>query len=867
MTADYSSSAVPGPVVAAVLLLLTVPMAGYCGTLGAVHDEIADRVRAADSVVHVSLDGSDEWSGGLAEPNAEATDGPFATVLRAREAVRELIREGLEGDVVVRIGPGTHYVGQTFELGPEDSGDQNHWIIYSGTDRGDAVLSGGRPVTGWRRLEDDLWCADIPEVAEGTRTFRQLFVDGKRQVQARYPDYDPTDVLRKGWLHAGPPVGLGIILAGIAKQGDFVQYRFSVPASATYHLWLGYAGMQSDLHKSLGVTIDGEAVQLGEMPASGSWRTVSWARGGAIALTAGDHVLRCERIPAPDRIVHLDAFVLTDDDGAQPLHGAIASGAEGHSQVVIQAEGPRADGKASHVGGFQTFACPGAQYPDSRHLISCAPGTVRASWGQDPGAQVHIFAAWGWFNEIARIVAVDPEESTIRIAGRECQGDIREGNRFFVSNVFDELDQPGEWYLDRRAGRLYYRPVERPPTQSTVVAPVVDTLVSLRAPLQMAGGARHIAIHRVSIAHTDYTADHVAVRTAQDAAVLLENAHDCAILDCRFDAVGGSGIRLHLDCRGNTIAGNLIEEAGGNGVLLTAATVSYGRLMTPGEEAADYAPIENTIQANTIRRCGRIHKYVAGVHLDSRPQSMAQQAGNTVVGNRIEDMPRNGIFAFKCQGGNLIQGNTIRNIMLQSDDGGGIHIAAGADIAPNIIRGNHISDVHGWRQKPDGDFERQIGIGVYLDNETGNCIVEANTIEGTSSGGVLLNGGSNNRIEGNVIADDAAQALFISNYAGTMHGNVIRRNVLLARAEQPRMYRLKKLTEEALSEADHNLYWARGAETAFDPIGGWQQWQGRGYDHNSVVSDPMVLKRTADGYKFSPDSPVTGLGPGPAAWR
>ena len=49
---------------------------------------------AAEAVFHVSPDGSDNWSGKLPEPNGDRTDGPVASIDRARQAVRELRRAG-----------------------------------------------------------------------------------------------------------------------------------------------------------------------------------------------------------------------------------------------------------------------------------------------------------------------------------------------------------------------------------------------------------------------------------------------------------------------------------------------------------------------------------------------------------------------------------------------------------------------------------------------------------------------------------------------------------------------------------------------------------------------------------------------------
>jgi len=45
---------------------------------------------------YVSPDGNDNWSGRLECPNASKTDGPFATLTRARDAVREMKERGLK---------------------------------------------------------------------------------------------------------------------------------------------------------------------------------------------------------------------------------------------------------------------------------------------------------------------------------------------------------------------------------------------------------------------------------------------------------------------------------------------------------------------------------------------------------------------------------------------------------------------------------------------------------------------------------------------------------------------------------------------------------------------------------------------------
>jgi|GEM_PF-5435287 len=46
----------------------------------------------ASTELYVAVDGDDRWSGRLAAPDAEASDGPLATLAAARDAVRALRR-------------------------------------------------------------------------------------------------------------------------------------------------------------------------------------------------------------------------------------------------------------------------------------------------------------------------------------------------------------------------------------------------------------------------------------------------------------------------------------------------------------------------------------------------------------------------------------------------------------------------------------------------------------------------------------------------------------------------------------------------------------------------------------------------------
>ena len=77
--------------------------------------------QGAQANFYVATNGNDAWSGRLPAPNAAGTDGPFATLARARDAIRELkATVSLQQPVKVLVRGGTYYMPETLVLGSED---------------------------------------------------------------------------------------------------------------------------------------------------------------------------------------------------------------------------------------------------------------------------------------------------------------------------------------------------------------------------------------------------------------------------------------------------------------------------------------------------------------------------------------------------------------------------------------------------------------------------------------------------------------------------------------------------------------------------------------------------------------------------
>jgi len=126
--------------------------------------------------------------------------GPIPNITAARDAVRAWKAgegKGKQEAVHVVIGEGIYPIAEPLVFEPRDSGAEAAPVIYEAAPGTSPVISGGRLITGWKKAEEGLWVADIPEVKEGKWYFQDLWVYGRRAQRARTPN--------TGYLHAVRP--------------------------------------------------------------------------------------------------------------------------------------------------------------------------------------------------------------------------------------------------------------------------------------------------------------------------------------------------------------------------------------------------------------------------------------------------------------------------------------------------------------------------------------------------------------------------------------------------------------------------------------------------------------------------------------
>ena len=239
--------------------------------------------RSAGVEFYVAPNGSDAGPG--------TKDKPFATIAKARDAVRALVRSGLKANVQVQLRAGVHRPEETLTFGPEDSGTERFSITYAAYPGEQVTVSGGRPIVGWKKGEGAVWVAPVPGVKDGWY-FRHLFVNGRRAIRARTPNEDAKE---PSWR-----------LTGATLAADLSRYTLTLPKGL-----LGAWSNPTDI----------------EIMVAGNWEinrlpVQSIDRDAGVVVLAPPHAQGHEAIrPGPGRWCHFEnAPELLDQPGEWYLH-------------------------------------------------------------------------------------------------------------------------------------------------------------------------------------------------------------------------------------------------------------------------------------------------------------------------------------------------------------------------------------------------------------------------------------------------------------------------------------------------------------------------------------------------------------------
>ncbi|HVT59714.1 MAG TPA: right-handed parallel beta-helix repeat-containing protein [Thermoanaerobaculia bacterium] len=205
----------------------------------------------ASSILYVAVDGQDTWSGILAAPNASHTDGPFASLARAQQAVRALA--GTRA-VTVEVRAGTYYLPLsptnpgTLTFVAADSGTASLPIAWQNYPGETAIVSGGVPVgngglglTWTQSGSSNLWQVQLPAASQN---FEYLFYTAKgdapggggtRRLRARLESPNGVGYYMNGSQCTsvdpiGPPAAVPTSLCSL---GTYLRVAGAIPQSGS----------------------------------------------------------------------------------------------------------------------------------------------------------------------------------------------------------------------------------------------------------------------------------------------------------------------------------------------------------------------------------------------------------------------------------------------------------------------------------------------------------------------------------------------------------------------------------------------------------------------------------------------------------
>lgn len=326
------------------------------------------------------------------------------------------------------------------------------------------------------------------------------------------------------------------------------------------------------------------------------------------------------------------------------------------------------------------------------------------------------------------------------------------GKPVFLEHARFALDQPGEWFLDRRTGELTYLAEDgQRPGSTAVVAPVLARLVQIAG--TQAHPVRNLHFEGLRFEHANFALPafgYSEIQAAHYGPSMQEPTHvqpvaiECAYATdvrferCRFAHLNASGIGFGPGCRRNRVSRCTVEDIGGNGIMIgwrgTGALQSgaEGLLDADWVDAAD-APTRNAVVDCVVRRCGADSRGGVGIFV-------AFSADTHIAHNEVYHLPYTGVSIgyrwnmtptsqVRC----LAEFNHIHHVMQKLADGGGIYTLG---YQPGtVLRGNLIHDV------PRSAFAHggAPNNGFFIDEGSKGYLFESNVVYATSGRSVRFN--------------------------------------------------------------------------------------------------------------------------------
>lgn len=479
-----------------------------------------------------------------------------------------------------------------------------------------------------------------------------------------------------------------------------------------------------------------------------------------------------------------------------------------------------------------------------------------------------------WSVGQCRIEKLDDATQSVLIKGRARYPFVENepDQRWFVENFKAALDAPGEWYLDKQEGALYYRPrAGEDMGKAEVIAPVTERFLVI-------AGAKDVRFSGLRFVHADHRIPATGLHDGQaasliDGAIEIEKATGIHFSDCEVAHLGKYAIYFKNATADCSVTHCHLHDLGAGGVRIGEIKMPEHRDVTQ----------RITVDDCIIQHGGRMFASACGVFLAHAKQCAVTHCD-------IGDFYYSGVSAgwqwgYKESASreNRVENNHIHHLGWgYISDMGGFY---GLSTAPgSVVSGNHIHHIAGFRYG---------GWGLYNDEGTTDMLMEKNLIHDTSNASFHQHYGYYNTIRNNIFAFGRTAAIYRTRNESRL-SLICERNIAIWEPTSKMLDGSEaawKLNENP-AKGDpkdtaifrKNLYWQTdGAKpVAIAKKWSWEEWLKMGRDAGSIFADPLFVDLAKRDFRLKPGSPAEKIGfepwdltlagvrrdgPNGAAWR